>query len=234
MQNRTTAYIFWSVAIACMMGFVLPQLETVSAVSKVEICHIPPENPDNFHIINVSENVLRAHLRHGDFRVGEACSEGVGECRVEGSTQCDVADTCSAVPDSPPEDPETSCGDGRDNDCDGLIDTQDDDCAPLPCEVTLGGFCWFTGSTNESCANVCASVNRSYDEATRTFAGSDGTDENCAALGTAFSSAVFAGTWDRGGIGCGYSVGNFVRRDTDPTTPGATHPLHPGRFCACE
>jgi hypothetical protein len=158
---------------------------------KVEICHIPPDDPENAHTIHVSENPLPAHLAHGDFAVGEACSEGVGECRAEGTTQCDVADTCSAVPgapsdeicdgldndcdgvvdndpidlgectagvgecavdgdtictngviecdavaDDPLEDPETSCDDGRDNDCDGLIDTQDDDCPVCPCVDT--------------------------------------------------------------------------------------------------
>lgn len=105
---------------------------------------------------------------------------------------------------------------------------------PAACEVNLGGYCWFKGTTAQGCAAVCTKANRSYDEGTRTFAGSNGTDANCQALGAAFSSGTFAGTWDRGGIGCGYSVGNFVRRDTDATTSTATHPTHPGRFCACK
>ena len=33
---------------------------------KVEICHIPPGNPDNFHTITISENAFAAHLAHGD------------------------------------------------------------------------------------------------------------------------------------------------------------------------
>jgi hypothetical protein len=34
---------------------------------KVRICHIPPGNPDNKHVISVSQNALQAHLDHGDF-----------------------------------------------------------------------------------------------------------------------------------------------------------------------
>lgn len=33
---------------------------------KVDICHIPPGNPANAHIINVSVNAVPAHLAHGD------------------------------------------------------------------------------------------------------------------------------------------------------------------------
>jgi hypothetical protein len=85
---------------------------------KVEVCHVPPDNPGNAHTINVSENALPAHLAHGDFGVGEACSEGAGECRTEGTTQCDAADSCSAVPGKPSDE---IC-DGLDNDCDGAVD----------------------------------------------------------------------------------------------------------------
>jgi hypothetical protein len=46
---------------------------------KVDICHIPPGNPDNAHTINVSVNAIPAHLEHGD-TLGECGSGGpVGE-----------------------------------------------------------------------------------------------------------------------------------------------------------
>jgi hypothetical protein len=42
---------------------------------KVDICHIPPGNPDNAHTINVSVNAIPAHLAHGD-TLGECGSGG--------------------------------------------------------------------------------------------------------------------------------------------------------------
>lgn len=33
---------------------------------KVEVCHIPPDDPENAHEINVNEKALPAHLAHGD------------------------------------------------------------------------------------------------------------------------------------------------------------------------
>jgi hypothetical protein len=40
--------------------------------AKVQVCHIPPGNPANFHTITVSQNALQAHLDHGD--LAGACS----------------------------------------------------------------------------------------------------------------------------------------------------------------
>ncbi len=39
---------------------------TALAANKVQICHVPPGNPANFHTITVSEKALPAHLGHGD------------------------------------------------------------------------------------------------------------------------------------------------------------------------
>jgi len=33
---------------------------------KVDVCHIPPGNPENAHTITISENAVAAHLEHGD------------------------------------------------------------------------------------------------------------------------------------------------------------------------
>lgn len=55
------------------IALLLAVLATVAAVAsfadsqgKVDICHIPPGNPANAHIINVSVNAIPAHLAHGD------------------------------------------------------------------------------------------------------------------------------------------------------------------------
>jgi hypothetical protein len=52
-------------------------------------------------------------------------------------------------------------------------------CAP---GVAVGGFCWFVGGTGADCNSTCAAQGRVYDEATRTYAGSDGTNANCEAV----------------------------------------------------
>ena len=47
----------------------------------------------------------------------------------------------------------------------------------------VGGVCWyFADVQTENCNDVCAGVGRTYDDATRTFAGSDGTLANCEAV----------------------------------------------------
>ena len=72
-----------------------------------------------------------------EFGVGQACTEGIGECERSGSIVCDASDPtqqsteCSASPgtDSPENTPgEGVCVDDKDNDCDGLTDLADEDC----------------------------------------------------------------------------------------------------------
>jgi hypothetical protein len=37
-----------------------------SSDHKVDVCHIPPGNPDNAHIINIDDHAVNAHVAHGD------------------------------------------------------------------------------------------------------------------------------------------------------------------------
>jgi hypothetical protein len=53
---------------------------------KVEICHIPPGNPDDKHTIKVGPPAVRAHLKHGDT---------LGEC--EGTTTTTDSTTTTTV-----------------------------------------------------------------------------------------------------------------------------------------
>ena len=47
------------------------------AGDKVDVCHFPPENPDNWHTITVSENAVDEHLAHGDLlAICEGCAMG--------------------------------------------------------------------------------------------------------------------------------------------------------------
>lgn len=54
--------------------------------AKVQVCHIPPGNPSNFHTITISENALQAHLAHGDI---------VGTCFAHCDTLCDDGNPCT-------------------------------------------------------------------------------------------------------------------------------------------
>jgi hypothetical protein len=56
-----------------------------------------------------------------------------------------------------------------------------------PSGRAVGGFCWYAaGDEANNCTQTCAAVGRTYHEATRTFAGSDGTLANCVAVALAF------------------------------------------------
>ncbi|MEC4676797.1 MAG: hypothetical protein VST72_07770, partial [Nitrospirota bacterium] len=62
---------------------------------------------------------------------------GLGVCESSGETVCvdgDEVDSC--VAGTPTEDPEVTCDDTLDNDCDGLTDADDSDCEETepPCE----------------------------------------------------------------------------------------------------
>jgi hypothetical protein len=79
---------------------------------------------------------------------------GQGECISTGQLECiggDMFDTCT--PGLPSEDPEISCDDGLDNDCDGFTDTDDSDC-PLVCNVD--GIC-DPGENCDTCPGDCIS-----------------------------------------------------------------------------
>jgi PKD repeat protein len=100
-----------------------------AASAKVNICHIPPGNPDNWHTITVSENALSAHLAHGDLpgrceeNLEKLCNDG-NACTIDvdyGSGTCYV--------NRPPVD----CDDGNfctTNTCDPVNGCQS---APIVC-----------------------------------------------------------------------------------------------------
>jgi hypothetical protein len=54
--------------------------------AKVQVCHVPPGNPSNFHIISINDNALQAHLAHGDL---------AGPCSAHCSQLCDDGNACT-------------------------------------------------------------------------------------------------------------------------------------------
>ena len=77
--RKALVFIFCCIGI---VGFYVPG--AIAAEAKVDVCHIPPGNPDNAHTITISENALGAHLDHGD-RVGACDSAQTVEVRESGS-----------------------------------------------------------------------------------------------------------------------------------------------------
>lgn len=67
--------------------FVLLFCSTAFAGSaKVEVCHIPPSDPDSYHTIKVTEQALAAHLAHFDL---------VGPCNEVCALLCDDGNACT-------------------------------------------------------------------------------------------------------------------------------------------
>ena len=122
-------------AVASLFSFVvLLSASSAYAETKVEVCHIPPGNPDNFHTITISENALSAHLAHGD--LGGACDD---VC----ATLCDDGDACTI--DDTGDCEQNGCPATRVSvNCDDGNECTADSCAP-------GSGCVNTARTGEAC-----------------------------------------------------------------------------------
>jgi len=126
--------------------------------------------------------------------------------------------------------------DGADGEARDGADTADD--VPVgPCTgAAVGGVCWYLGGEERSCDDACAG-HGAYNEATRSFAGSSGSNANCDAVldalgvGGARTSTLPA---SGAGVGCVFMAMTDVRyRVTDaPTVAEATY-LVSSRACAC-
>lgn len=115
----------------------------------------------------------------------------------------------------------------------------------VPCDgAIVNGRCWWFGENNQSCDTVCA-VHGGYIEATRTYAGSGGSDSACTAVLTAIGAenpAPVSPVSTLGGIsgmGCGsdYTDTATAYRLTSTTTSSASSASNGGlyfrRACAC-
>jgi hypothetical protein len=89
--------------------FVLTATAAWADGAKVQVCHVPPGNPGNFHTITISENALPAHLGHGDLpgacfaHCDTLCSDN-NPCTIDA---CDASEHCLTT--HPPVD----CNDGN-------------------------------------------------------------------------------------------------------------------------
>lgn len=174
------------------------------------------------------------------------CGDGVIN---QPSETCDGADD-AACPGNCQIDclcPAPTCGDGVINqaseECDGdKLGTCSvgcgSDCMCLTCTGTeVGGSCWFYSSFGASCNGECAARALQCSDATRTYAGSDGTTNNCLdvlnALGVSTTSFLGDVTLGSSGLGCvGDTSGNTGRDVGSSTTCEASDGIL-ARTCAC-
>ena len=56
---------------------------------KIEICHVPPGNPDNAHTLSISVNAIKSHLAHGDY-IDECTENGADETNDEEEIEIEV------------------------------------------------------------------------------------------------------------------------------------------------
>jgi len=97
---------------------------------------------------------------------------------------------------------ETTCGDGADNDCDGLIDCADPDCARLQCGASTNQRCCGTTCVNtetdsancQGCGLACASG-----QTCKRIVDASGTRGACSCLGTTSMCPKYPAQVCRGG-----------------------------------
>jgi len=97
-------------------------------------------------------------------------------CDGSGNT-CSIGGTCTVCSGNggPPEAPETTCSDSRDNDCDGRTDCADDQCANQACNALVPAQrCLATGSPPVSTCTDITSLYSVTVTATRTRVPADG------------------------------------------------------------
>lgn len=103
----------------------------------------------------------------------------------------------------------------------------------------VGNECWYYGAVGQSCDGRCADDGLTYSNATRSYAGSDGTFAQCTRVLDALGAPATPSTGDDGdcqdGWGCYFDTGVAGRvRCTGLVTTGATSTLDGRRACACE
>jgi hypothetical protein len=101
----------------------------------------------------------------------------------------------------------------------------------------VGAACWFLGGVGESCDDVCTKVTKvALIGDNKDFAGSGGTDQHCAEIGTAFGGSALGPFARRVSVGLGCANNgrtNYYRASQPDTTNDAKDPNW-ARYCACK
>jgi cysteine-rich repeat protein len=165
----------------------------------------------------------------GELTIDEECDDGNhasgdgcdAECYVE---TCDGDDETCEEPTDPeePSDPEADCAERS--------------------GAWVGGACWFLGDAGASCAETCAGAGLGYDDATRTVAGSSGTNASCTSVLSALGFVVGSAQTRMcdTGIGCfgqallsPLPLASAGRCTGPPTDAESAPPANAKRACAC-
>jgi len=156
-----------------------------SAPTNLKVCHLPPDNPENYHTITISEDALNAHLAHGDLAGGcfmnaEALCDDGNPCTVDGmdtetetcrvdkptvncddgnlctTDSCDPASGCQSVP--------VACDDGDACTVDACSEF-DGQCTGTPIDCGPLGVCLpETGQCDGPCAGItCDPIGQCYE-----------------------------------------------------------------------
>jgi len=145
-------------ALAVIAVFSFAPWAFAGAPDRVEICHVPPGNPDAAQTITVSEKAVTAHLAHGDSSqpCGDMCSNDAGACDDGNACTDDMCDggQCSNEPIAA-----SACDDNDDLTADGCEPATGcvNYCLPLPnqdpCGFANGTFTLWDAYT-ESCEDI--------------------------------------------------------------------------------
>jgi len=132
----------------------------------------------------------------------------------------------------------TDTGTAGDTDTGTAGDTDTDTGTGAPCGgVEVAGACWYLGDQGAPCGVVCAGRG-GYSEATRTIAGSDGTDQQCAAVLVALGagSLFLPGLVEPEPVGCCALASTGPHKLTRVSSPPTTRDgaaVYKLRACAC-
>lgn len=123
------------------------QLESRARGNKVNVCHYDEDN-NTWHVININENALPAHLNHGDVLLVDQDGDGF----VEAENECVPGGDCNDADASIYPGAEEICGDEIDNNCDGQVD---EDCECVQCPNNEGCcFCDYLDDFDLSLLNT--------------------------------------------------------------------------------
>jgi hypothetical protein len=112
---------------------------------KVDVCH--QRGNGNWHVINVSQNALPAHLAHGDVLLEDNDGDGF----VAELNECVPGGDCDDNEPTTYPGAEEICGDGVDNNCDGQIDEDCCPCFSLDEILANDNLSYFDTSTGSPC-----------------------------------------------------------------------------------